>query len=72
MVGHNRHDFRHQSGLREVPLRGVVSLVGGDVMRYVQPIVVTSLVSRQGQQSDQRYPARRGENGQRPAHDGGA
>ena len=71
MVGHDRHDFRHQSGLGEVPLRRVVSLVGGDVVRDVQPVVVAGLVSGQGQQADQRNPARRSQNGQRPAHDRG-
>ena len=72
MVGLDEQHLRVHPGLREVPVGRRVADVGRDVLGEEEAVVVARLVRRKCQQTDQSQSHRRGEDGSRPPHHGGA
>ena len=70
VVGLDHQQFGIEPGLGEVALGGRVADVGRGAGRQIGAGVVTRLVSRQGEQTDEGHGDRHHQDGAGPAHDG--
>ena len=72
VIGLDHQQFGIESGLGEMALGGRVAGIGRGTGRHVGAGVVTRLISRQGEQTDQGHRDRHHQDGSGPAHDGRA